>query len=342
MLALAQAVSLCAAAPSQSGFEQGYPIPAGQVPAGYNHAGRYAVQGWDFFLQGSFIYWQSSQDGMDIATSVNGSLQRTDSHLFSSDFAYSPGFKVRTGWNTSFDDWTTYAEYTWFRGSSHTTTSAPTGLLLLATDWLNFQGGPTATAISSHWRPHLDLLDVHVTRPYYQGTKLTVSPYAGLRAAWIRQSFRVAYDTVNLLSQRVVSHNHSYSWGIGPRAGFLFDWLLGMGFKVTGEANGSILYTRYTKVTNRQDSISNGVPLVERLEDYGCLRPNTGVALGLAWGRYFDQQKYHLDFAASYEWSAFWSQNMMRVLTDSYLVGTGYAPSALFLQGLTASLRFDF
>ncbi len=337
-------------------FKQGQEVSRTPL-AGYNHAARIDVSGCcDFFLGGSFIYWQSLQEGMDQATTRDFNTQisnfprfPTDGQITYQGFEFKPGFKVTTGWNSSFDDWSAYAEYTWFRSSTHSSFTAPTGQTFVAQNWLTPLLNNFGPSLSSRWNLRIDLLDANLSRPYYQGTRLTISPYGGLRAAWIRQTFRLAYSLTGspgdaVPSNPVLSHNRSYSWGLGPRAGVATHWLLSRGFQVDGEVSTSLLFTQYTKVSNvqdRADASASGTALQLRMTDYNCVRPNATALLGLAWGSYFNHQQCHFDFTASYEFSVFWWQNMMRRLVDA-ADRTAATPGSLYLQGLTAAAHIDF
>jgi hypothetical protein len=202
----------------------------------------------------------------------------------------------------------------------------------------------------------LDLIDLVASRPFYQGRCVTVSPFAGLRSALIRQSMSVYLNEAATLfngtallgaapSQPLVSHNHSNSWSIGPRVGASSYCLFPQGFRLEGDMAASLLYTRYTSVKHSETVAStafNPGPYHVAYTDYSCVRPAAEFGLGLGWGRYFSNNDFHLDLSADYDFMIFWSQNMMRKLLDDTLTGTGPAPSDLFLHGLTATARFDF
>ena len=56
------------AKPRSRSFEHGQRLTYNQMAPGYNAAARVEVRGaWDLFATASFIYWQLSQDNMDVA-----------------------------------------------------------------------------------------------------------------------------------------------------------------------------------------------------------------------------------------------------------------------------------
>ena len=264
--------------------------------------------------------------------------------------------------------WVGQVEYTWFRGRNVTNSGAvPSGAATAGTatalsgnpvwvvdDWF-LQGSSVGQALSgtnvkSEWKLAMDLIDLTFSRPFYQGPRLVVSPYGGLRAALIRQSMTVQLTEVtglfaSLPPQPIGSRNTSHSWAIGPRFGGTANVLLDMGFRFEGNAAASLLYTQYTTVNHREDPASltfNPGPYTASYSDYSALRPVAEVGLGFGWGSYLYNQKFHIDFCADYDFTYFWNQNMMRKLLDDTLEGTSPSNADLYLHGLTLTGRFDF
>jgi len=156
-------------------------------------------------IDASFTYWFAGEEGLPIA--VNGVIN-SDGEFFpintgtlfqSSD--YKPGFKVGAG-VAGCQEWMLHAEYTWFRARNHTTSGSPLSAILQAAgtnttgtavwdpgNW--FLQAPFGPAISSSWRLAMDLIDAVALRPFFQGRCLTISPFGGLRAAFIRQSITI-------------------------------------------------------------------------------------------------------------------------------------------------------
>lgn len=342
------------------------------VPAAYNAPARIDLRdrcgkyGITAFFDASFIYWYATQDGMDLAHSAD--LETSSLVIFNKGsvsltqpFTYDPGFKVGLG--LGFCDWEIHSEYTWVRQSSSLSKNAPTNNTLGGTntpvweieDWFSQAAGSgggalSATHLNSKWRLSIDLLDVTAGRPYYEGKNLTVSPFGGVRAAWIRQSLTMhatvpAAAVVGGLSpQPVYSNTRSQSWGVGPTFGASAHCLVGAGFRVEGDAGASLLFTRYTKLTHSEGSAAAAsTPSVFRIteKDYNTVRPMANLGLGIGWGEYICCGAYHIDFSATYDFNAFWDQNMMRTLVARFGTENSYT-NDLFLHGLTVTARFDF
>jgi len=327
------------ATPATCCFEQGYEICNDKFPAAYNAPARIDVQcSWDFYLTGSFIYWHVDQDAMDLAYPFSQQTGIEQSTVLTQDFDYKPGFKVGLGVNFDHDNWVGFVEYTWFHQKTNTGNhTAPAGELYGLTSWLVQSG--TISTVGSSWRTNLDIVDATLSRPFYQGRKLTVLPFGGLRGAWIRQDLTV--NAVRPTGAVLTSKNHSHSWAVGARAGMQAHWLLGWGFRFEGDAAASLLYTQYTKI--RHNEFLNDVSQQSiAFHDYNTVRPMADMSVGMGWGSYFDRQGYHFDLLATYDFNVMWGQNMMRELCNvNESIGVSDAGD-LHLHGLTVTARFDF
>lgn len=372
--AFAAPKSCCEPNPSSTGAPlQGEPLVCGYNPA-YNAPASINVQNCsdiNYFVDASFTYWYAGEEGLHLAS--NGVLSggtvffpKKNTPVFQSA-GYKPGFKVGVGLVTQ-HEWVLHAEYTWFRGRNKTSSGAPPASqtatagtaaaaagtpVWVVDDWF-LQGSAAGQALSgsqlsSSWKLGMDIIDLTAGRPFYQGTRVVVSPFGGLRSAFIRQSMVVSF-TENptlfaLTPQPINSHNTSHSWSIGPRFGVDLDVLLCAGFRLEGELAASLLYTQYTKVQHKEDAAAttfNAGPYKTSWSNYNCLRPVAELGLGIGWGQYLSDNRYHIDFSLDYDFAYFWEQNMMRRLVDDTLTGTGPASSSLYFHGLTLTARFDF
>jgi hypothetical protein len=371
-------------------FEQGSPIMDDQVmsdtqngkmmvPAGINHPGRINPSGSnDFFVTGSFIYWMASTDGLNVndfaydfasypAGSVVGQTTPSPIGLVATGGGrevfvkpkYKPGFKVGLGYNSNFDDWTAYLEYTWLHQTDHSSFSANSNdgdndaddttdhVFLLA-------GAPYNIAsdlLSTKWRLDLDVLDFTLSRAYYVGKRVIVEPFGGLRAAWIRQHLHVGLSSSSpttawaqnpLVTDELSASAKCNSWGLGARLGMHSEWLLGMGFRFDAKASASLLFTRYSNLSSSSVGDISSTSLSYR-SHYDVMRANAEMGLGLGWGSYFGSDDgYHFDLVATYDFNIWWSQNMLRGLFDTGRLQSGNNPTDLMYHGPTVTLRLDF
>jgi len=332
-------------------FEQGMALDDDVKPPcdvkyhpGYNASAAIKVGcSWDFNVDASFIYWNVNQDAMDIThVAPVATLSGVTAHpgsVVKQSTGYKPGFKVGLGWDTNFDNWNLNAEYTWLHetqtGSATATTAAP----FVANDLFPATIGGTFTGASSSWQMHMDMVDALVSRPFYEGTHLTVSPSAGLRGLWIRQALTVDMTGATAAT----SANTSHSWAVGPKACVNTHWMVWDGLRFDGVMGASVLYTRYTSVANSETSTVAGATssVSSTSGSFSAVRPTVDMGLGLGYGMYAYSNKFFFDLAVRYDFSQFWSQNVIRNFA-SQLVGRDDAIGDLHMHGLTITLRCDF
>lgn len=263
----------------------------------------------DFSLDGSFLYYYASEDGLDLANSASliqtglggATIAATsNSKSLMQNSAYKPGFLV--GFGINWNEWTSNAKYIWIRQTT-TTKNAPitpdpdtgTGVWFF-NNWfqqVSPSGQTMATDdLSSKWHLAMDIGDLTMGRPFYEGKYLTVSPFFGVRGAWIRQKLNISMDVPSLLVSSIAtdpihSYNSSHSWALGPRTGFESSWVLGKGFSIQGKGGVSLLFTQYTNVHHSEEvasSSSSPSTLSIKLSDVNCVRPELDLGLGFNWG----------------------------------------------------------
>lgn len=328
----------------------------------------------DFFVTGSFIYWQPSQDNMSIGLTDNNPVlgvtpePTIQGAFIDMDFDFKPGFQVGAGMNLQWDDWVGYVEYTRVHGTHHASSNGPLSTpSILATQghsWIYQIAGQLFNTANGSYRNNLDFVDVEMSRVYYVGRWLVFHSAWGARGAWITQNMHTQYRNttaaaVNDISATVMSYpgeanvyQRAHSWGLGPRLGLIMDWMLGCGFRFFGSGYGDILYSQY-KIQDKTvfiPYVSNGtslatgrpVSIITYDKARSLLRAHMDFEMGLGWGSYFDHNDWHIDLSASYGFQVFFDQNMFRQF-PSARVGINTMPHGnLYVQGLTATLRIDF
>ena len=322
--------------------------------------------GWgenNLFATASYTYWYASEEGLDIARSgdflvADDPLFNPSNSLLTQPFRYHSGFQVGIGWRHN--DWVLSGEYTWVRNSTSKHSQAPainpdlgTGVWVVAPWFLQLAqdgGSLFGSAVASKWNLHMDIADLMLSRPYYVSRHLTITPFGGLRAAWIRQKLKVALteltDIVIPLTtpEPIHSINRSHSWAIGPRFGMEANVLLGEGFRIEGDLALSLLFTEYTKIFHREEAAGTALlPEITTASQHNkvALRPVLETGLGFGWSRYLFSKRYHIDFSADYDFMLWWNQNMLRKMMNSFWNRTS-TTGDLFLHGLTLTGTFSF
>lgn len=340
---------------------------------GYNCPARInPVCGWDFDIYGDFLYWQAREKGLapyNHTTSVTSSGQTLSTeNLENIDFDYHPAFKVGIGAGTERDNWTFNLEYTRFNATnSKKGEISPLDFSLTITSQnffnniLNLQGGlinnfssflsttagfiGNVRSFDAHWKLNFNTIDLVAGRPYFLGTKLTLSPFYGVRGGWIDQHYKLTSlaplttATAPMTDYLINTLVKSDSWLVGPRIGVNSNWLLGAGFRIFGDAGASLIYQSFKVKAKTLMPAQN--QLTTQLESFvsekiKSVNPTFDAALGFGWGSYFNNKRWHFDLTAGYEFQFFYNQNILeeiRVSQDS---------SSLILHGLTVAARFDF
>lgn len=343
------------------------PIENQQCPEAYNRSASILVSdrhSWlnHLFIDLSYTYWYAGEDGLSFGR--NGYFVTGDDPFFTSKttllsqpFQWQSGFKIGAGWRKN--DWVLAGEYTWVRNSTSQNSPAPSvdsdigsGVWLIAPWFLQLAddgGGLSGIQVASKWHLAMDIADLMLSRPYYQGRHLTIIPAGGLRAAWIRQKMNVTLietpgSVTPYPAQPIHSSSGSHSWAIGPKLGTKAHVLLGLGFRFEGDIAASLLFTEYTKIFHKEegaavDAFPSSIYALEK--NRTALRPVFECGLGVGWGSYLYSNKYYIDFSADYDFMYWWNQNMMREFLNN-LWREIPANGDLYLHGLTLSGRFDF
>lgn len=276
---------------------------------------------WDLSINANFNEYAVSQDSMEIAfpylfgylfspssSSINGPAVVFDSN-------YKAGFQVGFLLNTPYDKWCFGGEYEWFRSSVALSKSGG-GLLSYTSPFFVNSSAHSFGSFTSKWNVGIDLIDLYLTRPYYSGKRVSVSPFIGLRGNLIRQHF-------SLDSAVEFAKGRSNSWGVGPSLGARGNGVLKFGFSLFGNLATSLLYTRYTEIgLDYADSV------FARNNNVGTLRPILESGMGLKWAR------GNISLDVAYNFLVFFSQNMIKGLVSTASLEQA-AYGNLYLQGVS-------
>lgn len=331
---------------------------------------------WDIAVNGSFVYLQAREDNLNFinsAASITNGLGsgETHTHKFGKvDFNYKPAFKVGLDADFGCDQWNVAVDYFRYHATPGSGRFSETRLPDPASDyqanlyWAATGDGYDAdefdtsanegiiVSASSKWKLEMDLLDLGLGRNYYVGQMLTFKPHMGLRGGWIDQSYNVNYVgdfTTTNLQTTTTSNNTTNSWAVGFRAGLDAQWDYMWGAFLFGKANGSILYTRYTKIKSAQTStqVNSTTGALQFTNIYsmpsrgvGALRPQADLSMGLGWADTL-YGKVYLDLRVSYDMQVFWNQNMFQNFYDNSQDPTAISGN-LYLQGLVVSAALSF
>lgn len=320
----------------------------------YNCCGRIQVRSpWDVSLSGSYILWQAKQPGMDFGYFFPlGQTQNVKS--LNMDFDYVSGFKVAICSKFDHDCWSVNLEYARLHIHNRSAASSPNSGYLLPFNIYYVDADEDlltnnhANYCKNKWRFSYDMIDLECGRPSYIGSWLILNPFFGLRGGWIEQRLNATATFTHLQEMgNTIYKPHSYtrsnSWLLGPRIGVDSIWHLGCGFKLYGNFSSSLLY-QYFKTSFKQDNYLEIAKLLDinAKDKIGYATPNIDICLGLGYGRYCNQSKWHIEISVLYDLLYFWNQNLVRQFSDKVLRGVSTDPADLTINGLTSCFIFDF
>ena len=326
--------------------------------------------GWDVWTNFSFIYWQPTEDNIELGQSLNQLSQliykphsvfkpvafNDEAAFVTMDFEYAPGFKAGMGCNFDYDSWDASAEYTWLRGSAHKFSNGGIfGLFPNVGDDLSIDY--IVPSLSTYgngkasWHLGLDIIDVDLGRSFYSGRQLKFRPFFGLRSGWIDQHLYAIYHLPET-NATFETTSTTHSWGIGPRTGFQGNWEMAYGLRLYGNGSLDLLFTNYdlrsrNQVTNPSLSPSKVFFNADQDDLNLSSRTHAEMEFGLGWGSYFHSQRWYFDLSCGYDFQVFFNQNMFRKLirvnSANGPASISFTPNGnLYIQGLTIKTACNF
>ena len=303
---------------------------------------------WGLFVTGDFLYWYAKETNLNYAVEYStnvlpaipsASSSTSSSIAFASHFFYlnanwKPGFRVGVGFNTSSDGWDIYANWTNYhnekKGSQTTSTfnsffPLNAGNVFLEDPW--FDGPVFFNLVSAKWNFHFNDVDLELGRRYWLSRYFTLRPFAGLRGAWTKTTFRLhdefdgtltstnsSTGTTTSLSPFIVNERfNNRFWGIGLLGGLQPTWYFSNCFSLFGNVDVALLWGEYkwskktsleTIITIMQTSASTGFDVglfPASKSKYFQLQPVIDIGLGLRYETTFCQNSYQFSLDAGWE-----------------------------------------
>ncbi len=298
-----------------------------------------------FYLTADFLYWRAENQGFSYAYEFTdeifniGKINRIDPN-------WEPAFRVGAGWNTMYDFWDIFLNYTWYRNTASTTRTSELGFVPL---W-PFSSSEVAifdTAFAKS-RFSLNIGDLEIGRMIYLTQSVSIRPHWGARGGTIHQKFNNQFlgpMPEELVEEQIFSGKNNY-WGVGPRTGVSGEWHLAHGFSLLGKLAGALLYGK-TDVHSKTDQLfldeTEFTPFNEYADDFYQLVPNMQLALGFQWQTCFWCEKMFFKMSAAWEANYWWNQFNLPVAIDTFIAPlptTGGQP--LTMEGLTVNFELDF
>lgn len=292
----------------------------------------------DFYVRVDGLAFQAKQDGMEFAlidTNGSGSGPITHGRVegFSNDHTdwdYNPGVRVGIGFFLDHDAWNLDFTWTWLNITDYKHANATTSGGVAIPQWILGAGTPAAqigTRSSAVWDADYDTIDLRLGKPFHISRYVVFNPHFGARIGWIDQHFSCDYNGTGN-STRTIHHADNDFWGVGARAGIDTDWILGKGWCLFGNISGSMLFGRFEIDQNMTIPTGSSADGFDIKYDFYQNVPNFEMALGIGWGQYFDNNRYHVALRAAYEFVEWFDQlNLRKFSSGSTGISGGSASS---------------
>jgi len=324
----------------------------------------------------SFLFWQANQDGLAFASKATTNPEDLFAIPLSSavdpqinltieepSFSWEPGVRAEFGgFFNRHDNWDLTIVGTAFWGKGYGKKKSDNISSVMFPTWVPIFLGDRLLEARQKWNLNYYVADFNLGRDYFISRAITLHPFASLRGAYIPQKYRVRYDALVLLDSPPNTAAPAYPsltfhqtyWGIGPRLGVDGGWHFTKRWLLLGKISGSLLYGHFDvrQKVNAVDSDTAPIPFILRFKtSIYRLRANLEGALGFGYERLWNKDRCRVSLSLLFEASEWFNHNQFSKLeTATQFDG---ANSSLFtqpdsqqgnlgLQGMTASLKFDF
>jgi len=319
-----------------------------------------------FFLDGTFLYLQAKEDGLEYGDKVdifgvNGTpaFIAAKIHPKNPNFEWNPGFQVSLGYIfCKREAWDLVLSWTHYISDSKrsTSTSVDFPLERILPGWDPFLTGAFASHASAHWDLHYNILDVCLEKYFSVGNWFAVKPTVGLRGAWIDQKYRTKYlatqDGLNFFNSNLKARN-DFS-GLGVKAGTDLQWFLSKRWSILGNFALSLIYGTFELKQKVFGIIfpAPGVTIPEEFETKASearIVPNLESKIGLQWQTFLSCHRYRISFGAFYNLFYWFHQNRLHNLSvffnaltfDTYINEIRNSGD-LQIHGGSLEARFEF
>ncbi|QZA59310.1 Lpg1974 family pore-forming outer membrane protein [Candidatus Rhabdochlamydia porcellionis] len=294
--------------------------------------------GWDFQISADALLWQLFEDGLSYAVETTSTGLPVGADGVESNYNW--GFRLGLDWTLPHDNWDVDLSWTHLISNRHgsstaDTTGATPNVLVKAQGFANATTVGYTTA-SARYHNRLDQIDLSLGREFFISKWVTLRPFFGLRADWLRQRFRTSYGSTATTPLDQSTNQRNKWWGIGIESGLNTQWSFCSGFSIYGNVATAIEYG----LQKLQLSESGGVDASFR-RSYHICRPILDLQLGLGWDYNFCEDGFHFGLKLGWETHVYFDQSrFLSYNTVNYSDNT--SGGSLTYQGWTLHACFDF
>ncbi|NGX34170.1 MAG: hypothetical protein K1060chlam1_00520 [Candidatus Anoxychlamydiales bacterium] len=331
-------------------YDQGHGICEGILPKAYNASGSIDLcGGLGAYVIGSFIYWESLGDQLDLGRVRITSPTPQELEFLEFKTGYHMGFKVGLGSHLKKDNWDLFSQYTRLHKKENTIFDPANKTGTFSTSWFQTISSSIIlseiiSGIRASWKIELDKIDLELGRSYYIGNSVISRSFVSLSFYMLDQIYDLALSVPPnpALGIDVGIFNTSIkndSWAIGPRFGLSTSWFIYKGFNLFGSATLSLMFAE-NEISGL--GIEDSITYTVKKKDIYILRDVEEFSLGLSWGSYLTHDKWHFNISAAYEAQRYSHTNYMSYVSQLNDQSNEVKPGDLYLHGVTIVARFDF
>jgi len=279
------------------------------------------------------------------------------------------GVKAGIGYNSCYDGWDAYFEYTYFKNKGHSSRHAiandelTQGLSILDNDTYQVAAPDMASALLNQSVPgyagdarsnlSVTLNDFHLElgRDLFLSKRLSVRPNVGVQGLYLKLeqhntfsggdfAFAVAAKTLfgidffllNLNDPKILVRKYNHISAVGPRFGVNTNWRIGKGFSMYGDLYQSTLFS-YLKRENKATASAYPSNMIKDTYKIHRLLPVTAFELGVSYEHFFQDHTQKLTLRLGYQ-----NQYFFNVCN----IGKDLVPDSIGLYGVNFKVRYDF
>jgi hypothetical protein len=297
------------------------------------------TSGWVF--SADYLYWFPSEEVNSIwASIISVGFDTSTWGLPGFNFTWSPGFRIGTGYDFSYDQWSSNLTWTWFRTQQSHTLVAPANTIISPEFDAAFLSFDNAQKLKGNWTLLFNMWDWNLSRSYRVSKSLSLEPFLGIKAGTIRQAIRAHYydltiDTVLTTNQGKERLKNNF-WGIGPMGGINTKWQIRKfgchHFHLFGDFSMATLWGSWTCRDHFHSTASQTFTIKTKNSSLGA--PMFRGFLGLGWDLKLPTSQ--LATKVGFETQVWMNQLRIATLQVQRLHGD------LTLQGLTFNCRYDY
>ena len=278
--------------------------------------------GCNFQISADALLWQLQEDGLIYATEATALDLPIGNDRVKQKYHW--GFRIGLDWTLPHDNWDIAATWTNLISNCHSNATATTGNTLRAPRFAT-----SFTTASAKYHNHLEQISLNTGREFFVSKWVTLRPFFGLRADWLRQRLHMSYSEIatNPTNIETIQRRCKW-WGMGIESGLNTQWSFCGGFSLYGNVAGAIEYGLAKQAVNE-----SGIIAFSFRDSYRICRPILDLQLGLGWNYNSCNDCFHFGLKLGWENHLYFNQNLL----------FDFIPSGdLTYQGWTLHANFDF